>query len=181
MWSTAIFEIKHNGNGGGEVVWERHLWDHLIQDADPNDDNYGIVSEHPELFDVNVGTVGGGGGPGGANADWMHINAISYNAEYDQIVISSRHQCEIFVIDHSTTTEEAAGHNGGNSGKGGDFLYRWGNPQNYDRGNNSDNLIFSIKLIALHKKWASITTFSDLKLAFSIFQWKFSINVFGFI
>ncbi len=141
MWSTAIFEIQHNGNGGGEIVWEWHLWDHLIQDADPNDDNYGIVSDHPELFDINVGTVGGSGGPGGANADWMHINAISYNAEYDQIVISSRFQCEIYVIDHSTTTEEASGHTGGNYGKGGDFLYRWGNPQNYDRGNNSDNLI----------------------------------------
>jgi hypothetical protein len=71
----------------------------------------------------------------------MHINAISYNADFDQIVLSSRFQCEIFVIDHSTTTEEAIGHSGGNFGNGGDFLYRWGNPQNYDRGNNSDNLI----------------------------------------
>jgi len=141
MWSSAIFEIQHNGNGGGEVVWEWHLWDHLIQDVDPGDDNYGVVSDHPELFDINNGTVGGGGGPGGSNADWMHLNAISYNPIFDQIVISSRHQCEIFVIDHSTTTEEAAGHSGGNFGNGGDFLYRWGNPQNYDRGNSSDNLI----------------------------------------
>ncbi len=143
MWSSAIFEIQHNGNGGGEVVWEWHLWDHLIQDADSGDDNYGIVADHPELFDVNSGNVGGGGGPGPSNADWMHLNAISYNAEYDQIVISSHHQDEIFVIDHSTTTEEAAGHSGGNYGRGGDFLYRWGNPQNYDRGNNSYHLIGS--------------------------------------
>jgi len=141
MWSSSIFEIQHNGNGDGEVVWEWHLWDHLVQDVDPGDDNYGVVSDHPELFDINNGSVGAGGGPGGSNADWMHLNAISYNANFDQIVISSRHQCEIFVIDHSTTTEEAAGHSGGNYGRGGDFLYRWGNPQNYDRGNNSDNLI----------------------------------------
>jgi len=143
MWSSAIFEIKQVGNEGGEVVWEWHLWDHLIQDADSGDDNYGVVGDHPELFDINNGNVGGGGGPGGANADWMHLNAISYNANFDQIVISSHHQDEIFVIDHSTTTEEAASHSGGDYGKGGDFLYRWGNPQNYDRGNNSDHLIGS--------------------------------------
>jgi len=140
MWSSAIFEIAHDGNGGGEVVWEWHLWDHLVQDADPNDDNYGSVEEHPELMDVNCGTVGSSG-PGGATADWMHFNAISYNVEFDQIVLSSRFQSEIYVIDHSTTTEEAASHSGGNSGKGGDFLYRWGNPQNYGRGNASYNTL----------------------------------------
>mgnify|MGYP003707518563 CR=1 FL=1 len=131
------------GGGGGEVVWEWHLWDHLIQDVDSGDDNYGVVFDHPELFDINLGNIGGGGGPGGANADWIHLNAISYNADFDQIVISNHHHDEIFIIDHGTTTEEAAGHSGGNYGKGGDFLYRWGNPQNYDRGNNSYHIIGS--------------------------------------
>ena len=141
MWSTAIFEIQPDGNRGGEVVWEWHLWDHLVQDADSGDDNYGVVADHPELFDINNGNVGSSGGPGPANADWMHINAISYNPEFDQIVISSRFHDEIFVIDHSTTVEEASSHSGGNYGRGGDFLYRWGNPQNYNRGNNSDKTL----------------------------------------
>jgi len=141
MWSSAIFEIQPNGSGDGEVVWEWHLWDHLIQDADSGDDNYGVVADHPELFDINNGNVGESGGPGPSNADWIHLNAISYNTNFDQIVISSRFQDEIFVIDHSTTTEEAASHSGGNYGKGGDFLYRWGNPQNYDRGNNSYHIL----------------------------------------
>ena len=110
---------------------------------DPGDDNYGVVFDHPELFDINLGNIGGGGGPGGANADWMHLNAISYNADFDQIVLSTHHHDEIFVIDHSTTTAEAASHSGGYYGKGGDFLYRWGNPQNYDRGNNSYHIIGS--------------------------------------
>ena len=144
MWSTAIFEIEPDfETGTSEVVWEWHLWDHLIQDISSSYDAfYGIISDHPELMDINCGSVGSNGGPGGQpNGDWMHINAISYNADLDQIVLSSRHQDEIYVIDHSTTTQEAAGHSGGNSGMGGDFLYRWGNPQNYGRGNNNDNIL----------------------------------------
>ena len=100
--------------------------------------NYGVISEHPELQDINYGSAGSTGGPSGANGDWKHFNAIAYNEELDQIALSSRFHDEIYIIDHSTTTEEAAGHTGGNSGMGGDYLYRWGNPQAYGRGNNSD-------------------------------------------
>ena len=149
MWATAFYEIQPTLDGRTEsidnfdaVVWEWHITDHLIQDVDPSLDNYGVISEHPELFDVNCGTVGSNGGPGGqVNGDWIHVNALDYNADLDQLAFSSRHMGEIFIIDHSTTTEEAAGHTGGNSGKGGDFLYRWGGPGNYDRGNNSDNIL----------------------------------------
>ena len=143
MWSTAILELEPVPPNQANIVWEWHLWDHLIQDYNPSLPGYGVISEHPELMNINQGSVGGGGGPGGSNADWMHINAIDYNAELDQIAISSRHQNEIYIIDHSTTTAQASSHSGGNSGKGGDFLYRWGNPANYGRGNSADQQLDS--------------------------------------
>ena len=141
MWAEAVLEIEPVGSNDANIVWEWHIWDHLVQDVDPELPNYGVVSDHPELQDVNYGAVGSNGGPGGSNADWKHFNAIAYNEELDQIALSSRHHDEIYIIDHSTTTEEASGHTGGNSGMGGDYLYRWGNPQSYGRGNNSNHLL----------------------------------------
>jgi hypothetical protein len=75
--------------------------------------------------------------------DWMHVNAVDYNADLDQIVMSSPNFCEIWIIDHSTTTEEAKGHTGGRWGKGGDILYRWGNPRAYRNGTKLDQRLFS--------------------------------------
>ncbi len=45
---------------------------------------------------------------------------------------------EVWIIDHSTTTAEAAGHTGGRAGQGGDLIYRWGNPAAYGRGTSQD-------------------------------------------
>ena len=64
--------LQYDGNVGADIVWEWHIWDHLVQDADSGDDNYGVVADHPELFDINKGNVGSNNGPGGVNADWMH-------------------------------------------------------------------------------------------------------------
>ena len=129
---THFIEVAQNGTGG-EIVWEWHMKDHMVQDVDADLDNYGEINEHPELLNVNVTTSGGGGGGGGGGeaSDWFHVNGVDYNPTLDQIVFSSRFLSEIFIIDHSTTMEEAASHAGGNSGMGGDFLYRWGNPSNY--------------------------------------------------
>jgi len=136
IWPTALFEIEPVGATGGNIVWEWHLWDHLIQDVDPTKANYGVIGDHPELLDINLGTVTMG--------DWLHTNAIDYHPELDQITFSSHYLDEIYIIDHSTTTAEAAGHTGGNSGMGGDLLYRWGNPQNYDAGDEGDRVFFVV-------------------------------------
>ena len=136
-WPTHFVELADDGNGGATIVWEWHIWDHMIQDMDPNKPNYGVISDNPQLIDINMINASGGGPPGGGGGgDWFHVNGVDYNEELDQIVFSSRHASEIYIIDHSTTTAEAASHSGGNSGMGGDILYRWGNPDNYNMSGN---------------------------------------------
>jgi hypothetical protein len=124
-----IIEVQQNGTGG-EIVWQWEMADRFIQYTDPAKPNYLPIAEHPERMNINVVTSGAGGGPAG-QTDWFHENGIDYNQDLDQITFSSRYLSEIFIIDHSTTTAEAAGHTGGNAGRGGDFLFRWGKPANY--------------------------------------------------
>ena len=171
LWPLHILEVKPERPSGGTVVWEWHVWDHLIQDFDETKANYGDVAAHPELVEINppglwmdripddereqleaLGYLGGEPDDDKArdnkrerrrSADWLHTNAIAYNADLDQIAVSTLGNNEIWVIDHSTTTEEARGHSGGRYGKGGDLLYRWGNPFAYRGGAESDQTLFA--------------------------------------
>ena len=179
LWPDCVIEVEPQGASGGQVVWEWHAWDHLVQDVDASKQNYGVVAEHPELVDLNyrrtapretpaelerlrsLGYVGGATAedeeeepegpprmpprPGGPDiqADWCHTNSIDYNVSLDQIVLSVHTFNEIWVMDHATTTQEAAGHTGGRYGKGGDLLYRWGNPRAYGAGNAKDQTLFA--------------------------------------
>jgi len=129
-WPTHFVELEPDGNGGANIVWEWHIWDHMCQDTDANGPNYvSSISDNPHLININmIQAQGGGGGDG----DWFHVNGVDYNEDLDQIVFSSRFASEIYIIDHSTTSTEASSHSGGNSGMGGDILYRWGNPSNYE-------------------------------------------------
>ncbi|MBL4702921.1 MAG: aryl-sulfate sulfotransferase, partial [Flavobacteriales bacterium] len=127
-WPTHFVELEPDGAGSATIVWEWHIWDHLIQDNDSTKDNFGVIADHPELMDINAVPMFAFF-PG--EGDWFHVNGISYNETLDQLVFSSRQASEFYIIDHSTTTAEAATAAGGNSGMGGDFLYRWGNPSNY--------------------------------------------------
>src|SRR5205823_7110527 len=156
---------KPTGKTTGEVVWEWLIWDHLIQDHDSSKANYGDVAKHPERIDLNFGegeglaplfaqkdgldklrSIGYVRSPPGRNQPynpgWTHLNSVAYNPELDQIVLSALGFSEVWIIDHSTTTAEAAGHSGGRRGKGGGLLYRWGNPRAYRAGSNTDQQLF---------------------------------------
>ena len=123
VWSERVVELAPLAGGGMEEVWVWRVWDHLVQNTDPALPHYGEPADHPGRFDVNFEAVAtaGGQGPGGgalAAADWMHVNGIDYHPELDQIVLSSRYWNEIWIIDHSTSTAEAAGTTGGGAGRG---------------------------------------------------------------
>ena len=129
-----IIELEPTTPGNANVVWEWKFFDHLVQEFDNTRPNFGDVSTSPELLDLNYYDAE-------SNQDYTHVNSIDYDADLDHILISARHLNEIYIIDHSTTTQEAAGHTGGNSGKGGDFLWRWGNPHVYQSGTPGDQKI----------------------------------------
>ena len=102
IWSEAIFEVRPEPPTGGVIVWQWRVWDHLAQKDD--------AAGNARRFDINFT----GSNPNvAANADWLHLNSVSYNEKLDQIILSSRAWSEIWVIDHSTTTEEAASRQGG--------------------------------------------------------------------
>ena len=107
VWAEMILEYDPDLD---QVVWEWHLWDHVLPEGWEAED-------HPEKVDLDYF----------ANArseDWWHFNAVAYSAEHDQIILSSRAASEFWIIDHDLTTAEAAG-------DAGDLLYRWGNPAAY--------------------------------------------------
>lgn len=124
-YSEKVIEVHQTGPTTGVIVWEWKLWDHMCQNTDPTKDHY-VTSfiDNPQMMNINYNGTG-------SLPDRYHMNGIDYNPVLDQIVVSMHFMNSAFVIDHSTTTAEAAGHTGGNSGKGGDFLYRWGNPNSY--------------------------------------------------
>ena len=120
-----LLEVKPTGPDSGEVVWEWSMLDHLIQDYDPAKPDYGAIAGHPERIDINYPRRGV------EIKDWAHINALDYNPLLNQIMMTVRHFSELWIIDHNTTTEEAAGPKG-------DLLYRWGNPRAYGNGDPQD-------------------------------------------
>jgi len=149
LYNEQILEVQPTGLNTGNIVWEWNVWDHLIQDFDNTKDNYGVVSDNPQLLNINYLGISSAG-------NWMHCNSIQYDENLDVIVLSSRQLNEIYIIDHSTTSSEAASHLGGSHNKGGDILYRWGNPKAYGLGTSSDQ-----KLFGQHTPHIIPTTYPD--------------------
>ncbi len=132
MWPDKIIEYSPEVDS---IVWQWRAWDHLIQDVDSTKVNFGTVSDNPGRININYDDNAG-------KADWMHSNAIDFDPLNNHIILSVPTFHEFWIIDHSTTTEQAASSQGGFGGKGGDLLYRWGNPAAYNQGTEEDQRLF---------------------------------------
>jgi hypothetical protein len=137
IWSEKVIELSPSYLNGfaDEIVWEWDIWDHTVQDEDSSKSGYSVIRDHPELLDINYRANN--------SADWLHINSLDYNEARQEIMMSIHSNGELLIIDKSTSTSEAKGHIGGDKGRGGDLIYRWGNPMAYDAGDSSDRILFN--------------------------------------
>lgn len=120
LYLEALIEIDPNTD---TIVWEWHAWDHLVQDHDASKGNYGNVEEDIRKIDLNYVS--------NEKGDIMHANGIAYDPVNDLIYLSVNFYNEVWVIDHSTSSDEAKDSSGGVQGVGGDLVYRFGNPEAY--------------------------------------------------
>jgi len=121
VFPDGLIEIDPNTS---QIVWEWYMWDHLVQDFNATADNFGSVAT--DVRKININHIVND------NGDISHANGIAYDADKDVIYLSANFFSEVWVIDHSTTTAEAATSSGGNYGFGGDLVYRFGNPLAYE-------------------------------------------------
>lgn len=126
IYIEKVFEIDRRTN---QIVWEWSSWDHLVQDVNSDSKNFGVVKENTDKININYMDQYK---EGSYNGDIMHANALEYDKENDLIYISVNFFSEVWVIDHSTTTAQAKTGAGGNFNKGGDILFRFGNPEAYN-------------------------------------------------
>ena len=136
LWPGMVLEFERQPPSGARIVWQWHVWDHLIQNRDPSAANYGDPAKSPWRININgdrepmkmdpqqlkrlqaLGYIPRNARRENLGSDMLHTNSIAYNPDLDQIVLSVPRFNEIWIIDHSTTREKAAGSSGGRWGRG---------------------------------------------------------------
>ncbi len=153
LWPDFLVEIEPQPPGGARIVWEWHVWDHLVQNLDPELPHYGNPAGHPGRIDINAGgpplpidaqqleeLKALGYVPQGAEqqelrSDFLHVNAVDWHPVLDQIAVVAPELGEIWILRRPRSSAEAASIVG-------DLLYRWGNPAMYGRGTAADQRLF---------------------------------------
>jgi len=157
LWSDLIVEIDPESDS---IVWQWNAWDHLVQEFDSTKNNYGLIAQEDGSIHLNYQTFTNG------RPDFIHLNSVDYNEELDQILVSARNFSEIWIIDHSTSIEEAASNSGGNYGRGGQLLFRWGNPETYTKHGEDKRKLFNQH----DAKWINQSNLEDLNGSISVYN-----------
>jgi len=131
-------ELDMNKN----IVWEWRYTDHLIQSKNSAWPNYvSNISEHPERKDMYfMSDCEQPNGENGPIDDWWHSNSVDYNDDSGHAVISGKNFGEFYVIDHDKTfvsTSNWEANRLAAAGTAGDYLWRWGNPAAYGKGDQA--------------------------------------------
>ena len=98
LWADYIVEVDREGR----EVWSWYAWDHIGTGRDEFDINYRLPIKNSY-----------------GDSDWMHINSVRYNAATNQVLISSRNFCEVFIVNHDAE---------------GRVVWRFGNPGSHGEG-----------------------------------------------
>ena len=115
LWPDTIVEYTP----AGDIEWEWHVWDHLVQSRDPALPTFGQPVDHPDKVDLNY--VRGEG-----KADWQHVNSLAADAAGERFLMSVHGFDELWIVDRAT----------------GALAWRWGNPEAWGGGTPADRELF---------------------------------------
>ena len=116
VWNEKIIELKPKGKNGADIVWYWDVWENLVQDFNAALPNYAKIIDHPDKINLNFAAS--------KNEDWLHFNAVSYNAQNEEVLISNRNFSEFFIVKHPAKGKQITPENTG-------IIYRWGNAISY--------------------------------------------------
>lgn len=131
LYAPGLMEFEPKGDKGGRLVWRWSAWDHVSQDRHPDKPGYDAKTANLRQWDINTG-IGSRGLP---------ALELDYHEASNLVLLTLPSIGEIWLIDHSTETKEAAGDRGGNQNFGGRPLVRW-------RANEADAAQFPSKVLS---------------------------------
>ena len=133
LWPDKIVELDSSNPADVKEIWTWRAWDHMVQDFDPEKDNYGNVADNPDKIDINF-RFPIERNSHRASADFGHANKVTYYEEggKGRVILNLRVFGEFFVIDYDSKK----------------IIDRWGNPCSSKRGecpsymNNGEQQLF---------------------------------------
>lgn len=106
MFVPGLMEFRPKDKHAGFIEWKWSLWDHLYQSRHPALANYQASGRKAGRADLGLL-------PNAKGPKWLIPKEIDYLPGEDLILVNMAGSGELWVIDHGTTTAEAAGETDG--------------------------------------------------------------------